>query len=384
MTGHSRFSASASHRWLRCPGSIRLSEGKPNPETPWAAEGTRLHEAAASALSVFRHDPKDPIAWPDYGLTTEQIEVVQQYVHTIAADLEWGDVRWDRFRVEQKVSIPDLHPEFFGTADCIVVAGGKLTVYDLKCGAGVEVLVDYDGALNPQLGYYMLGAIVALGGKVTVGNIELPAGVHDLETVIVQPRFGGVKRRAVAVTELLELAHDLFKQAMVAELDDAPLAAGSHCRFCLARAECPALREWVREQARLEFGSAADMPDPDLSAVLRLADVIEAWIAAVREEARRRIEGGEAVPGYELKRGREGNRTWRNPEAAYEALVEWGIPADLAAPRKLVSPAEAERLAKIHVGEEIDLADMVERKPAPVSVVRTTAADDFAAVPEEV
>ena len=41
---HSKLGASASDRWMNCPGSIRASEGVPNAESAYALEGTVAHE----------------------------------------------------------------------------------------------------------------------------------------------------------------------------------------------------------------------------------------------------------------------------------------------------------------------------------------------------
>lgn len=386
-TAHSIFGASSAKRWMACPASVRASEGIPNESSPYAAEGTMLHDIAANALMVYRNGPRDVFAWNDLtDLTAEQIGVVRAYVETIQEDTEWGEgAPWRRMMIEERVSLPGLHPAFFGTNDCSVVRHNKLTVYDLKCGAGVAVEVDEDGKLNPQLGYYMLGAIEALGGSVTMGNITLPPHVSELEIVVVQPRLGGVKRRDVAVTELLDLAADLAVAAHMAETPGAAtMRGGSHCKFCPARRgadgrRCKGLEAYVKAQAKLDF-APADMTDHELAAALNAAEAIETWLSVVREEAKARMQAGTIAPGWGLRTGRRGNRTWIDATKAQLALMEWGMSPDHYAPRKLVSPAEVERLAKLHHGEEIDLGDMVERREAAVTVARVSAADEFGKV----
>lgn len=385
-TAHSIFGASSAKRWMACPASIAASAGLPNESSPYAAEGTMLHDIAAQALMVYRADPHDVFAWNDLELTAEQIGVVQRYVDTIREDTEQGlGEPWQRFMIEERVSLPGLHPQFFGTNDCSVVRAGKLTVYDLKCGAGVAVEVDEDGRLNPQLGYYMLGAIEALGGHVDMANVVLPPHVVELEIVVVQPRLGGVKRRDVAVTELLDLAADLAVAAHMAETPGAaPMQGGSHCKFCPARRgadgkRCKGLEAHAKAQAKLDF-APADMTDHDLAAVLAEAEAIETWLTAVREEAKARMQAGTIAPGWRLRTGSKGKRNWIDATKAQLALMAWGFSVDHVAPRKLVSPAEVERLAKLHHAEEIDLADMVERKPGAVTVVRESAASEFGKV----
>lgn len=232
MSGHSRFGASAAHRWMRCPGSVKASEGIPNVSSPAAEEGTMLHEVASNTLLGLPHE---------YELTDEQEDVVRAYVALVREEAEGK-----KLYVETKFKLP-YHPEFWGTADAVVVDGDKLTVLDLKAGRGVAVEADYHGRINPQLGFYALGACEALG-KYDWRSIEL---------IICQPRFGGIKRRTTSPQELQELVEEMMHATQQAELENPPRAAGSHCKFCLARATCPTLRDYVYELARMDFDAVA-------------------------------------------------------------------------------------------------------------------------------
>lgn len=44
MANHAILSASASHRWLNCPPSVRLTERIPDNGSIYAAEGSEAHE----------------------------------------------------------------------------------------------------------------------------------------------------------------------------------------------------------------------------------------------------------------------------------------------------------------------------------------------------
>lgn len=190
-----------------------------------------LHEVAANILlGLDVH----------YELNDEQWEVVNTYVETVK-----GEVGDGQLFVEQRFKLPH-HPEFWGTADAVIERGDHLVVVDLKAGRGIEVKADYAGKINPQLGFYGLGAMAALNRT----------DWKSIEIVIVQPRYGGVKRRATTVTELNELAGELIEAALKAEWDEPPFEAGSHCHFCLARATCPTLRDEVFKLARMDFDVA--------------------------------------------------------------------------------------------------------------------------------
>jgi Protein of unknown function (DUF2800) len=232
MSAHSRFGASSAHRWMRCPGSIQATAGMPNPSSEFAEEGTMLHEVAANILLELPHE---------YELTDEQQDVVDVYVETVRQEAEGG-----KLFVEQKFKLPH-HPEFWGTADAVIASETTLKVLDLKAGRGVAVEVDYGGKINPQLGFYALGAMAALN-KWEWDSIEI---------IVVQPRLGGVKRRVVDPLELADLAQEMVAAVALAEKENPPFAAGSHCKFCLARATCPTLREEVWRLVRMDFDAVA-------------------------------------------------------------------------------------------------------------------------------
>ena len=248
MSGHSRFGASAAHRWMRCPGSISAIEGLPNVSSPAALEGTMLHDAAAMVLQgdaqmdfLKQH--------PSFFLSEEQVDVVRQYVDLVVAESSRDGSEMGGLLIETRVRIPSFE-EFVGTADAIIYGETWLKVIDLKCGRGVNVEAEYAGKVNPQLGFYGLGALA-----------KFPKWEPEhIEVIISQPRYGGTKRRTVTLDELKELEADMLDAVILAVSDDPPFLAGSHCHFCLARATCPTLRDYVYKIARLDFDDFATAP----------------------------------------------------------------------------------------------------------------------------
>lgn len=229
---HSRFGASGAHRWMRCPGSVQLSAKFSNVSSLFAEEGTMLHEVAANSLLGVPHE---------YELTDEQQEVVRVYVDLIKTEAAGAELY-----VETRFKLP-YHDEFWGTADAVVVHGNNLKVFDLKAGRGVSVEADYNGRVNPQLGFYALGACAHLR-KYDWDSVEV---------IICQPRFGGVKRRFVSADELSELVAGMVEAADLAVSEQPPFSAGSHCKFCLAAPVCQTLRDFVYETAMKDFSDDA-------------------------------------------------------------------------------------------------------------------------------
>lgn len=365
MTEHSRFGASAAHRWMRCPASIQASAGLPNPSSPAAAEGTMLHEVAANMLCNMPYE---------YILTSEQMDVVMAYFHAVQdeiATMEWnGDVE---MFVEQKFKLP-IHPEFWGTADAVLVAGKSLRVIDLKAGAGVAVEVDYAGKINPQLGIYALGALSTLPW-------QQQEKIDDVEIIVVQPRLGGIKRRKVARIELDILAEEMLAAAALAEEPTAPFNAGSWCKFCLARHKCPELRHEVFKLAQLDFFDDAPvdvvaLDNLSVGNILDTADVIETWLKAVRDDALFRASNGEAIPGWKLVDS-VSNRKWKNENEAAVSLTNDGVEIPYAKP-KMPSPAQVEKAIK-QAKLDLDIANLVTRETTGVKLVRDTDGRNSAA-----
>src|SRR5215467_13424311 len=102
MTGHAPFAPSAAERWLACPGSFALGLAHPpEPESEYAAEGTRLHKVAAAHL--LAGDVDRAIQRDDYRFLKPYFEHVKQY-----AGNDWS--RW----IEQTIPHSAL---LFGTPD---------------------------------------------------------------------------------------------------------------------------------------------------------------------------------------------------------------------------------------------------------------------------
>ena len=400
-TAHSRFGASSAYRWMACPGSVRLSEGAERIETEYAFEGTMLHEIAATILEAWRRGDsldEDAVA-AQARLNREQRDVVATYTRAVRDEEHLLSLSGDEPQVliEQRFSLPGLHPEFFGTGDATIYTRSALRIFDLKCGRGVAVETDKGGTLNSQLGYYALGALEKIGWNVSLNGIIPPRGMEnmtDIEIVVVQPRLGGVKRRKVAITELLDLAEDLVFAAKLADEPNAPLKAGDWCRFCPARAACPALRSRVLDEARMDFATG-DIVSPDqlegaeLARALKNADLMEMWVRAIREHARHQLSTGRAVPGFKLVE-RRGNRRWKDEGAVFQELQRSGLRSVEYAETSLKSPAQVERALKSAGIDGAWMDELIERGSAGSALVpdsdtrpevRVGAAADFTAQP---
>ncbi len=330
---HSPLGGSTLKRWSNCPGSVKRCEGVPNKTSSYAEEGTRAHEIAAYYLRNRK--------WPD-NTDAETIEAVKVYTDAVMQDFEPLVYCW----VEKKFSLSLIHPNLFGTADCVVYNTEKklLRVYDYKHGSGTLVEVQEDGKPNEQLLYYALGAALTL-------NLL----IEEVEIIIVQPRCphpdGPVRRWRFSGLYLLEFAADLSAFAKATEEANAPLKAGPHCKFCPAAGQCPELHQMAVVLAKEQFSPDFSY-DPDcLSKTLLWLPVLEGWIKSVREFAYGEAQQGRVPPGWKLVQKRA-TRKWRDELQAGEVLLA-NFGNEEIFSRTLRTPAQVEKLLKDKVAVDV-------------------------------
>lgn len=309
------------HRWARCPGSVKLSEGLSSRPSEFAKEGTLAHEVAQIILTT-NQTPK---------CSFEILEAVQVYIDTLKADTRQDHFFW----VEHRFDLSDhIESGLFGTADYVSYNADKrlLRVYDYKHGAGIAVEVKG----NLQLRYYALGCLL---------TTDLP--VDNVEMVIVQPRCphedGPVRRERISVLELLiDFKDELVDAVNRTKEKNAPLKEGAHCRFCPAQPICPKLHEVATSSAALEFKKELSYDPVTLSKTLTLLPTIEAWTKAVREFAYQEALNHRPPPGFKLvhKRAR---RVWANED---EAKKELKTITDDVFEHRLKTPAQVEKIIK--------------------------------------
>lgn len=175
------------------------------------------------------------------------------------------------------------------------------------------------------------------------------------------------------------------------------------CRFCKAKATCPALLAEVTEvvggaavATAEEF--AAMLPvgaqfagDNYLSIAMDKVGLVEDWCKAVRAEVERRLLRGDKVPGYKLVEGKQGIRRWVDADKAETAMKALKLEQDDIFERQLISPTAAEKLLKKTPEKWEKLQGLISRNPGKPSVapaadkrpelaVNTATADEFAAL----
>lgn len=283
---------------MLCAGSLAMEAGIEDKGSEFADEGTAAHFLASECLEG-EHDAKfflgDQIivgadgntGWfhgPEEGrrftADADMCREVQKYIDAVREAAQGGELH-----VEQRLPIfagklqtpmrdedgnvlldehgePRMEDAQFGTSDAVIIFPKKLKVRDLKYGRGVQVFAEE----NEQGMLYALGAL---------DEFDLLGEIEEVEITIDQPRLNHTDSWTCGVEHLRE-----FEQRAIAagrrafkaiEIGGANPSVSLHqagalnpgpdqCRFCKAKATCPALRDQVLATVAGDFEVLTDIP----------------------------------------------------------------------------------------------------------------------------
>jgi len=363
---HSKYSASGFEAARLCPGKPVMEAGKPDSSSAFAREGTAAHsvlemcltnnQRAGAYLGRLIEVEGDKIEVDD-----EMVDHLNWCLDTIADYAGDDGLVMAETRVNYAEDIGVEHHEAWGTSDVIIVRGSEAISVDLKFGRGVEVDADCD-----QTKLYLLGTVRQVDGLV--------ADITHCRAVILQPRL---KRSPsewdCSVDDLRKWAGTVAWDAV--EKREAARTAGGReefaqylnpneksCKFCKAKATCPALRDDLTstvahttsaspdEFADIAAPSVSDATDQDwLEAMVAKADMFEDLLKAARAELERRLLAGTPSTRFKVVQGKRGNRQWSDPKAAEQMLKTFRVKIEDMYDMKLISPTSADKLAKAEV-----------------------------------
>lgn len=324
--------ASKAARMVRCPGSLRMERhAPPRPESDDAKEGTAAHWVGEMVLTgqapdtislVDRRAPNGVI------VTGEMAEYVDIYVDHIR-----GRGIADQ-KIEHSFKFDAGGVDITGTSDAVAFDGTTMFVDDLKYGYRIV-----DAWENWQLLVYAMGAILSAPNHVVPQRITMS---------IIQPRpyhrGGPVRSWTIDYATLNEFYKQLCHHAALAATDDAPLQSGSHCHYCDARFECPAMQQAGMNAIDVICSGTNDVLSPgglsiELTNLRRAKTVLESRLAALEEMAKERVKAGTIIPGYDIQRS-YGHAKWI---PAVDAATLEALTGKVLSESKLVTPAEAKR-----------------------------------------
>jgi hypothetical protein len=262
--------------------------------------------------------------------------------------------------VERKLPIDHITGEkgATGTSDVVIIdhANSEIVVIDLKYGMGVRVSAEE----NEQTQMYALGALEEYSVLGDFAHVSM---------IIHQPRLNHVSEWTIPVEQLLTFAKSASFAAgqcdLARSLDGEDALAGflspgeKQCRFCKAKATCPALRAEITEvvggssAATLdEFSDFTPEPvdmqtgDNYLPIAMAKVGMVEDWCKAVRAEVERRLLAGQNVDGYKLVEGKRGPRKWSDADDIEQLFKSFRLRQDEMYDFTLISPTKAEKVFK--------------------------------------
>lgn len=294
MSAHHIDSPSVLGRRVLCPGSRALEvqareQGVAFEDSEDAAEGMLLHERALATAGNYS------------GLSDDQALAVHRAREYLRAQLQGGEVLKEFPIVVWNPARPDTITR--GTADAVGVFPGEVRVVDLKFGrSGLNIEM-----VRWQLKAYSVGAMQAFGRDRARAWIYQPREEAEADETFAGANQGaGYALEIEGVIEYAKAHHDEYHPSFAA------------CRYCKGRSLCPAFREELVETLPV-LAKKAELLDPAMLAeLLDVASRAEPWCKAVKDAARKALEAGVKLPGWELKERRL--RKVRDVDAAFGAV----------------------------------------------------------------
>jgi len=344
---HARLSASASHRWLACPGSLLLQENYPDTTSEFAREGTLAHSVAELKATKYYIKGIGPVKFKkamdefkkDEFWQSEMDGYTDDYLNYLKT-LSTGMESKPYVAIEKKVNYGDYAEGGFGTADCIMIQGDTIHICDLKYGKGVPVGAED----NTQLMLYALGAYAEYGFIYSIQKAVL----H-----IIQPRIDNYSSWEVDIDKLLAFGERVKKQSAIALSGNGEFLAGSHCRFCRARAKCRTRAEENIKLAEFTKIEPNELTNEEIGKYLLSAYDIQAWVKDLEEYALYESLAGREVAGWKAVEGRSVRRIVDEEGLAKELVCAGFDEVMIYKPRQLETITNLEKLCGKNVFTDI-------------------------------
>jgi hypothetical protein len=398
-TSHARLGASATYRWMACPGSNRLIASLPErfqngTESAYAKEGTAAHWVAEQTLkwvdenrTASAEEVESRIlsyVGEEYGgveIDEDMAKYVMTFVWAVRSKLWPTDILW----VEKRLDLAALNPPepMFGTVDAVVIKpNGTVLIFDLKYGVGIHV----SARNNPQMRFYALGVLLTEEAK----------HATEVTCTIVQPRLENpIRSETLAPRDLFVWGIDLMRHAEATTRPDAPIVHGEdQCRFCPAKHICPALRDEAFALAEVEFSGEmplntlpvsvdnTTLPSPASMTPEAVAHYLDKWERAkvwgkAFDAYAIALAEDEDIPGWDLVQTRP-QRRFADEEEVKKVLDALGVSLYKDT---MKSPAQLEKeLSKAEVAKS--LGHLIVSVSHGVKLVRAEPCEEFTAIEE--
>ena len=310
---HSEISPSNAHRWMRCPGSVKLLRKVP-PETESSEDaslGSRKHALMAqfamllqSSLSLGLHRTdviaadflkSNPLATDEMrdGIFGNQLV---EYAEHLTCNGKYGNVPV-RTEIELPIDLSSVSPGMHGTADAVIYSHDDTTIEIVDYKSGSMPVTPH---ANEQLMLYLIGAL-----QMTTDGLCKYEGAHIM--TIAQPSVenGPLSFRSVTVStdKLRDFLFEAQLRSGETRILKNPIRQPSNvaCQWCRAKAICPEYHEWAGADVLIDAcdkEGGSKMSDQLVKRVLDNRKSITALIKSCQDYAIGKLNGGDDFPGY--------------------------------------------------------------------------------------
>jgi hypothetical protein len=357
--------------WLNCPPSARLCDAEPESTSSYAEEGTLAHAIGELKLrkALVGPMPRSTFAGrlkklqADELYAPEMLEHTDVYVETATEVM--CSVTGGKCFAEVKVDFSKWAPEGFGTCDCLILGGDKITLIDFKYGAGIPV----SAVENTQMMLYALGAY---------DTYSLVYGFTKVEMVIVQPRLDNVSRWEISIADLLAWGESIKSIAQKAHTGVGEFKAGEHCRWCKVKAKCRARSESFDVLTGFRGAVPPLLSNDQVGDILIKAEGLDKWVKDLKEYALAAVLRGETVRGWKAVEGKS-NRKFADVKEAFKVLIASGVEEDMLYTREPLAMGATEKLVGKKVFKELlmDKGLVIKPQGAPALVKDEDPRSDY-------
>lgn len=291
-------SASSAEADFLCAGRFLAQQGLPYiPSSPDAEMGNRIHAALAGEQVTLSDDESDYVEKcrkvEDWFLN----QIFQQTPEVYREKRYWGT--FGEYRHS-------------GKPDVVFIAGEIAGIVDFKSGRN---------EVESASGNFQLRDLAVLIAK------NHPS-VKRVYCAIIQPwatftpEICGYSEAdlVIAETEMIaRIAASNDPQSKRTPSDKA-------CKYCRAKPHCKEAQETVLAIAKADTINSIKLLDAaGISRFLQAASIAESIIESVKEEAKRRLLAGEAIPNYRLKDGAK-REVVTDPQECFNRCHKKGVP----------------------------------------------------------
>jgi hypothetical protein len=293
---HSKIAPSSLGVTVYCAGSVPLQAQYPDLNDS-GEEGRASHWAVEP---IFKNQTVSVGDVTPHGtvLDSDMIKYAKVYVNYIRSIAPPACTY-----IEEKVSLPLIHPICFGTIDARYMVGRTLHIFDYKYG-----FIPVEAYENWQCMGYATRFINE---------------VDDIFIHIIQPRahhsLGRIRTWHLTSTDLKLIYLPIIQQAAIKALyPHPPCIPGMHCKYCSARIVCPAAIDATNLIIGLcDQAIPANMSDSQISkelVFLKMAKtLIDARVNGIEAQIETNLLKGKTYPHWHLEPGR-GATVWTKPE----------------------------------------------------------------------